>query len=105
MPKYLFQGSYTPSGIEGAIKEGFASRQQHVTSLIQNLGGAVEAFYFAYGSDDVLGIIEVPEEAGVALSLVVNRAGGVNLRLTPLLTAAQMDAARSRLPDYRPPGH
>ena len=105
MPKYLIQGSYTPDGIEGPIKEGFASRQQHITSLIQNLGGAIEAFYFAYGSDDVLGIADLSEEAAVALSLAVNRTGSVNLRTTPLLTAARMDAARGRLPDYRPPGH
>ena len=104
MAKFLVRASYTPQGLEGVIEEGFAARQAAVTALIEGTGGVVEAFYFAYGDDDVIVIFDGDEAAAIGLSLAVNRSGAVELSTVPLLTAEQMDAARTRLPDYRPPG-
>ncbi len=104
MPKYLVTANYTPEGLTGAISEGFQSRRDSVTALIESAGGTVEAFYFAYGDADVVAIIDGPEQAALALSLAVNAAGVVNLSTTPLITVEQMDDARGALPDYRPPG-
>ncbi len=105
MPKFLVRASYTAAGLDGAVKEGFASRQQHVTSLIESMGGSVEAFYFAFGADDVFTIVDAPDAAAViAVSLAINRSGMVQATTTPLLTAAEMDAGVARLPDYRAPG-
>ncbi len=105
MPKFLLRGSYTAGGVEAAIKGGFANRQQYVTSVIEGLGGSVESCYWAYGSDDVILILDVPDaSAAVATSLAVNQAGSLQLTTTPLLTAAEMDAAVAQLPAYRPPG-
>ena len=104
VPKYMFRASYTLEGLSGAVQEGFASREQFVTGLIAGVGGTLEAFYFAYGEDDVIGIMDASQEAMIALSLAVNSSGGVKLTTTPLLTAGEMDAAREHLPDYRAPG-
>ncbi len=105
MPKFLLRGSYTAAGVEGSIKEGFASRQQYITSLVEGLGASVEAMYWAYGSDDVILITDAPDASiAVATSLAVNQTGAVQLTTTPLLTAAEMDAAVAKLPAYRPPG-
>lgn len=104
MAKFLIRASYTQAGLEGVIKEGFASREAAVTALVEGSGGSLEGFYFAYGEDDVIAVFEGDEAAAIALSLAVNRTGSVELSTTPLLTAEQMDAARSRLPDYRAPG-
>ena len=84
--------------------EGFVARQAAVTALIEGAGGTVEAFYFAYGDDDVIIVMDGSEATAVALSLAVNRSGAVKVSTVPLLTAAQMDAARTQIPDYRPPG-
>ncbi len=104
MSKYLIRARYTQQGLTGAIEEGFASRQSSVTALIEGAGATVEAFYFMYGQDDVLVILDGDEETAIAFSLALNQSGAVELSTVPLLTAEQMDAARTRLPDYRAPG-
>ena len=74
-------------------------------SLIQGMGGTVEADYWAYGADDFVSIIDFPDgAAAVACSLALSRSGAVQLTTTPLLTAEDMEAAAQRLPDYRAPG-
>jgi uncharacterized protein with GYD domain len=53
MPKYLYNGSYTLEGVRGLIKEGGSSRRAQVESTVKGLGGKMEAFYFAFGGNDV----------------------------------------------------
>ena len=52
MAKYLCQGSYTEQGLKGLLKEGGSKRQATVEQLAKEMGGTLEAFYFAFGSDD-----------------------------------------------------
>jgi uncharacterized protein with GYD domain len=104
MAKFLIRARYTASGTQGAVQEGFANREAYVRSLIESVGGKTEVWYFAYGEDDVIVIIDAEPAAAVAISLAVNQGGFVQLTLTPLLTAAEMDQARARLPQYRSPG-
>ena len=49
MPKYLFEVSYTPAGIAGVLKDGGTRRRAAAQSLIEGLGGRLEAMYFAFG--------------------------------------------------------
>ncbi len=104
MAKYLVRAKYTMSGIQGAVKEGFAAREAYIRGLIQAGGGKTEVFYYAYGEDDVIVIIDADPAAAIALSLAVNQSGGVQLSTSPLITAAEMDAGRAKLPQYRAPG-
>ncbi len=104
MAKFMVRASYTTEGLDGAISEGFASREQAIKAITEAAGGTLEAFYFTYGDDDVLAIIDGTEESAIALSLAINRSGAVKLSTTPLITPEQMDAARGLLPDYRSPG-
>ncbi len=105
MPKFLFTAQYTQSGLEGTVKEGFANREATVRGLMQSAGLSVEALYWAYGSDDLVGILDGPAEAVVGFSMAVTIGGGVRISTTPLLTAAEMDAAVAAMPaDSRPPG-
>ena len=65
----------------------------------------VESFYFAFGSDDVVIIVEAPDNiAGVALSLTAGSTGLVNIRTTPLLTVDEVDQALALPSKYRAPG-
>ena len=104
MAKFLIRAQYTPQGLQGAVKEGFASREDYLRGLIESLGGKTEAWYFSYGEDDVVVIIDAEPAAAVALSLAVNQSGAVRVNTTPLMTSSEMDAAGSQLPQFRAPG-
>ena len=105
MPKYLVAGSYTPDGIPGLLQDGGTGRRETVTAMIEQLGGSVEAFYYAIGDTDVYLIIDLPDhESATAISMAVNATGAVVVSSTVLLTPEQMDAAAQKTVGYRPPG-
>ena len=105
MPKYLIHGSYTTDGLKGLLKEGGTARRTTVENLLKGLGGSVEAFYFAYGEEDVYVIVDVPDdETMTAAALVVNASGAVNVKTTVLITPETVDAAVKKTVDYHPPG-
>ncbi|MFL5495732.1 MAG: GYD domain-containing protein [Gemmatimonadales bacterium] len=105
MAKYLLQGSYTPQGVQGLRKDGGTGRRAAVKRLVEQVGGKLESFYFAFGESDVHSIVELPDTAtALALSLAVNAIGVVNLRTVPLITPEEMDAATKKSIDYQPPG-
>ncbi len=105
MAKYLFRGSYNPDGVKGLMQEGGTSRQKMISELAAGMGGKLESFYFTFGRDDVVGVIDLPDAvSGVALSLAVNATGAVSLNVTQLITPEEMDAATEKVVNYRPPG-
>jgi uncharacterized protein with GYD domain len=105
MAKFMVKASYTSEGARGLAKEGGSGRRKAVSKLVEGLGGKVEAFYFAYGEDDVYVIVDLPDAAaGLALSLAVNSSGAVKLSTTPLITPEEMDAACQRAVAYQAPG-
>jgi uncharacterized protein with GYD domain len=105
MAKYLVTGTYTTDGTKGLMAEGGSSRKAAVEKALQGLGGKLESIYFAYGDTDVIVIIDVPDaESALALSLAVNASGAVNIKTTPLLTVAEVDAACRKTVAYRPAG-
>ncbi len=105
MPKFLLEASYSPEGVQGLIKDGGTKRLAVATGLVESLGGKVESLYFAFGSSDVYGIVDMPDnESATAVSLAVNQSGAVGVSLVPLLTAAEVDAACGKVPSYQAPG-
>ena len=105
MAKYLFHGSYTQEGLKGLLKEGGTSRRDTIAKLVNGMGGTVEAFYYAFGGDDVYVIADVPETSqAVATSLVVNATGAVTLSTTVLVTPEEVDEATKISVPYRAPG-
>jgi uncharacterized protein with GYD domain len=105
VPKFLIKASYTAEGARGLLKEGGTARRDAVRKLIEELGGKVEAFYYAFGDDDLYVISDVPDAvAGVALTLAVNASGAVRLTTVPLISAEEIDAAAKTAVSYRAPG-
>lgn len=103
MPKYLFQGSYTLDGVKGLLKVGGEHRAEAVDKLIESVGGKVEAFYYAFGEDDIVWIADLPDEvAATAVSLKVSAGGTATLRTTRLLEPELIDKAMSVGVDYTP---
>ena len=105
MTKYFFQANYVGDGIRGLMQEGGSKRRDAVVNALESVGGSLECFYYAFGETDVLGVLDIPDQpSAVSLSLMINSSGAVNLRLTPLMTAEDLDAAASKTPSYRAPG-
>ena len=106
MPKYLVQGTYTEQGLKGIVKDGGSKRREVVEQLITGMGGKLEAFYFAFGGDDLVIIIDMPGSVDtIACSLIVNASGAAKLRTTVLITPEEVDQAIKKTVNYRPPGH
>jgi uncharacterized protein with GYD domain len=105
MPKFLIKVSYTAEGTRGLAKEGGTARKAAVQKLIESQGGKLETFYFAYGEDDALLIVDMPDStSGLALTLAVNASGAARLSTVPLLSPEEVDAAGKISVAYRPPG-
>jgi uncharacterized protein with GYD domain len=105
VPKYLIQASYTADGLKGLAKDTATGRKAAVTAAVKAAKGKVEAFYFAFGSDDAVIIVDAPDNVtAAAISLSAGASGLVHLRTTPLLTAGEVDQALALPTKYRGPG-
>ncbi len=105
MPKYLFEASYVGEGIAGLLKEGGSSRRANIEKTVAGMGGKLEAFYYAFGDNDVYAIAELPDnESAAALALTIASTGAVKLRTVVLLTPEEADAATKKSVGYRAPG-
>ena len=105
MAKYLITASYSADGVKGLLKGGGTARVDAVRKMIDGLGGSLETFYFAFGSDDVFAIADLPDNvAAAAVGLAVSSSGLTAARTTVLLTPGEIDEAAKRQVDYTPPG-
>ena len=105
MPKYLVQARYTTEGIKGLIRDSASGRRADVQAAVNALGGKVEAFYYVFGDDDVVMIVDLPNNIkAAALGLTTSGSGAVRVRTTPLLTVEDVDQALEIQTQYRAPG-
>jgi len=105
MPKYLFEASYSPQGVQGIHDKGGTARVDAVNHMAETLGGKLESFYFALGNVDAYVTVDLPDnEAVTACALAVNASGLVTVKTVQLLTPAEVDSAAKLSADYRPPG-
>ena len=105
MPKYMIQANYTAEGFSGLMKDSASGRRNAVSKLVETNGGKLESFYFAFGSDDVVLIVDLPSnETAAAIAVSVCATGVVRLRTTPLLTVEEVDGALKKRVIYRAPG-
>ncbi len=94
MAKYLIMASYNAEGTKGLLKDGGSKRKDAAAKVIEDMGGTVESFYFAFGDHDAFVIADLPNEiAAAAIGLKINSSGLVNISTTALLTPEQVDAA------------
>jgi uncharacterized protein with GYD domain len=105
MGKYMIEASYTVDGVKGLFKDGGSGRRAAIESAAKGLGGSVESFYFVFGEDDAIIILDMPDNTSVAaFSLRVSAAGGATSSVRVLLTTEEMDAAVKKDVAYRAPG-
>lgn len=105
MPKFLVRAKYTPEGSKGLLKDGGSGRRRAVEESLAEIGGKLEAFYFTFGDDDAILIMDVPDtDTALAVSVTVRASGAVVSTTTPLLTVEDVDAAIGRHVRFRAPG-
>lgn len=105
MPKYLIQGSYTAEGLQGLKKDTAAGRRAVVQAAVKALGGKLESFHLSFGEDDIVLIVDLPDNvAAAAIATTASGSGAVRLHTTPLLTVEEADKALAVEVKYRPAG-
>lgn len=93
--------------MRGLLKEGGSSRKGHFEKNISNLGGCVDAIYYAFGGNDVYAIVDLPDNvSSAAVSLALNAGGGFQVSTNVLLTPEEIDQAIKKATSvgYRSPG-
>ena len=106
MAKYLIKASYSTDGLKGVMEQGGTSRVKAVERAVAGVGGSLESFYFAFGSDDVYVIVDVPDHAAAtAMAGAVGTSGAMSSYQTVvLLSPSDVDKAMNVAVDYTPPG-
>lgn len=85
MAHYLIQASYNPEAIASMVKNP-QDRGAIVSRLAEGWGGRAEAFYFAFGNDDVVAIVEVPDNVTMAaISMAIAASGALKAFKTTVL--------------------
>ncbi len=108
MPPYLVQVSYTAEAWAAQLANP-QDRRAVVRPLFEQLGGQIEAAYYAFGPYDVVLIAELPDtRSAAALALTLRTSGTVTaLQTTPLLPIdegiAAMHQAAAAGDVYEPP--
>jgi uncharacterized protein with GYD domain len=97
MAKYLFLSSLTQEGLRGILPEGGVARREAVRKAIEDLGGRLEAYYYAFGDRDVYAIAELPDNvAAAAASMAVSAAGAARTTSVILIPPEEMDGVSKK---------
>jgi uncharacterized protein with GYD domain len=97
MAKYLAIASYTVEGLKELAAHGGTARIEASKKLVAEAGGTIESFYYAFGSDDVFIVCDLPDSVAAAATAIAAGASGVVVtRMVPLLTAEEIDRAVSK---------
>ena len=106
MPVYLTQFSYTPEAWSALVKRP-EDRSKVLGQLLEQVGGKLLCFYYAFSDYDGVFIFEAPDVVAAAGALLAVFGPGHNkaIKTTQLLTVEQALDAMKRAGGvrYRPP--
>lgn len=90
MAHYLMQISYAPETWAALIRNP-QDRAEAVRRPVENLGGKFEHIWMAFGEDDIIGIVEMPNNVAAAAISMAFSAGGAckAVKTTPLMSIAE----------------
>jgi uncharacterized protein with GYD domain len=109
MAKYAVLGGYTADAWSKMI-DNPGDRTAAVRKVAEALGGKLESFYWSFGDDDYLGIIEAPDDiSAAAFSVAVGSSGTLrNLRTIKLISLEEgrkvLEKAKGAKAAFSPPG-
>jgi uncharacterized protein with GYD domain len=105
MPKFLMHAYYTSEGLKGLKRDRASGRKATVSNAIGAFGGKLEAMHYSFGDDDVIAIVDLPDNASAsALSIAISSTGLMRTKTIPLLKVEEMDDALSMATHYKGPG-
>lgn len=106
MAHYMVQVGYTAAALKALLKHP-ADRMKAVRPAIEKLGGSLVGGWFSFGEEDVLLIVEMPDNvAAAAFAMAVGAGGAVkSIKTTPLMDMSEGVGAMKRAAKtgYRPP--
>lgn len=108
MPLYLFTGRYSQSSMR-AMVDNPQDREAGARSVLEAVGGKLLNLYFCFGRDDLIAIVEMPDDkAMAAASMALGASGALSAGYsTPLMTTkdamAAMATAKKGAASYKPP--
>ena len=107
MARYLIQASYTTTAVAELIRNP-QDRGAALQPLLDQLGGSLVSFDFAFGDYDVVAIGEFPDNLTMAaLSMAIAASGGFSAFKTTVLIPMNEAVEAMRKAgsiSYRPPG-
>jgi uncharacterized protein with GYD domain len=107
MATYLIEVSYTSAALAALLKNP-QDRGEIVAKSVKKLGGKVHGFWFAFGDSDVIGVVDMPDNAAMAAFALAIGAGGAcsKVKTTALLSADEAKSAMKKAPKsgYKPLG-
>lgn len=107
MASYLLEVSYTSAAM-AALVANPQDRTQVVSKAVKKLGGKVIGFWFAFGESDVIGVVDMPDNAAMAAFALAIAAGGAcsKVKTTALLSMTEAMAAmqNASTTGYKPVG-
>src|SRR5262245_19949721 len=105
MPKYLVEGSYTDEGLKGLIKDKASGRAAAIQKATQSIGGKLNEIYYTFGDNDVILVLDLPDNtAAASFAITAASTGLVRVKTTPLLTVEEVDNAVGKTVQYKAPG-
>ena len=107
MGLYMIQGRLSKEAFK-AMASSDTDRRDVVAKMLEQINGKLHGYYFAFGGNDIVAIIEGPDNVSVAsVAIAVGSSGTVqNITTTPLLSYEEgIEAIRgANSVTYTPPG-
>ncbi|MFZ1725717.1 MAG: GYD domain-containing protein [Albidovulum sp.] len=103
---YLFQGRYAPAALKAMVEKP-QNRRDAAAKMIEAIGGKLHHMFFCFGSDDIVALIEAPDDkAMMAGSLLVGASGSMSGGATTKLISVEdamvaMQTAQKAVLSYR----
>ncbi len=107
MARYLIRASYTPEAWAAMMKSP-QNRREAARGAIEAVGGKLLSFDFAFGGDDAIVLVEMPDNVSAAAAGIAITSSGAlkSYSTTPLMSAEEAMEAMKKAAAiaYRPPG-
>jgi uncharacterized protein with GYD domain len=97
MPSYLLQASYTSEALASLVKNP-QNRTEVIRKTVENLGGKLIGSWLSFGDQDVVLIVDFPDNVSAAAMALAAAAGGSlkSTKTTPLFTIEEGLAASKK---------
>ena len=106
MPRYLLRISASADTWAAMIKDP-SDRLEANRTVVESMGGKLEGYYFVVGENEIVELIEMPDDVSMeAITMAILASGAVeSIKTSTLLTAEEAIEAMRRAGNvgYRPP--